>query len=670
MIGIGIDTGGTYTDAIAYDFEAREVIAKGKSPTTRNDLSLGIREALRTLPPDCLKAAQTVSISTTLATNACVESKGGRAKLVLMGATQELLKQIDAERKYGLNPQNVLCLQNHDSSDGSVRNDPDWDEIILQNDAWFREADALSIAALYAVYNGAHNEKNAKAALKARYPVPIVMANELAAEKNVMERGATALLNAKLLPVMDEFIKAVETSLVKEGIQAEPAAIRSDGSLMSHSLALERPVDTILSGPAASILGGSVLAHETDCVVIDMGGTTTDISLVKAGAPKMADNGIRIGGWRTQIKGVYVDTFALGGDSAVHLREGRLALSPRRVVPFCMAAKRWPGVKEELRRLSAGKIPYSSEFHEVLCLLRDLGNDQKYTQAERALCNALQSGPRMIQFLTSDDGVEKYNLQLERLEAEGIVMRCGLTPTDIMHIRGDFCVYDTEASKLAAKFYMANMEDIRSTDMDLFCSKVYDLVCRKLYLNILRIVLEDRYPGVFEKGLGEQLTAIANDSWDHKNGDGFARLGFNDFPSLVGIGAPTHIFLKPVAEALGARCVIPEHAEVANALGAVTSSINVHIKIDILPVVHYGVIEGYTVHTPQGVEQYKYLELAYKAGMKAAEIEAQAEARRRGALGQLHVTSSSGSKKLSSRIGSGLQIDIYAEAFATNRFAN
>ena len=78
-IGIGIDTGGTFTDIVAYDFETKEVLAKGKSSTTQGNLIVGISRALDVLDPEYLKKADTVCISTTLATNACIENKGGRA---------------------------------------------------------------------------------------------------------------------------------------------------------------------------------------------------------------------------------------------------------------------------------------------------------------------------------------------------------------------------------------------------------------------------------------------------------------------------------------------------------------------------------------------------------------------------------------------------------------
>lgn len=90
---LGIDTGGTYTDAVLYDTEAGTVVASGKAQTTRYDLSVGINAVMDTLPPDLLKQIESLSLSTTLATNACVEDKGGRAKLIFIGAERPVVEE-------------------------------------------------------------------------------------------------------------------------------------------------------------------------------------------------------------------------------------------------------------------------------------------------------------------------------------------------------------------------------------------------------------------------------------------------------------------------------------------------------------------------------------------------------------------------------------------------
>ena len=132
--GIGIDTGGTYTDAVIYDFETGSVLAKGKSPTTHENLMLGIGAALDLLPRKLLEQAAVVSLSTALATNACVENKGGRARLVLVGTEQSTLERVGADKKYGLDYDDVLCVETRTSYDGKLAEQPDWDNVISENE--------------------------------------------------------------------------------------------------------------------------------------------------------------------------------------------------------------------------------------------------------------------------------------------------------------------------------------------------------------------------------------------------------------------------------------------------------------------------------------------------------------------------------------------------------
>ena len=299
---IGIDTGGTYTDAVVYDNAERRVIAKGKSPTTHDELSVGIGLALDTLPPELLHEAEFVALSTTLATNACVEGKGGRARLLMMGTSRKTLEWVGADKKYGLDYSEVLCVPEHGSSDGSAKDQPDWDQIIGQNDGFFSQAESIGVVELNAMMNGGAYENAAVDALRGKYGLPVVRANDLVRGLNIMERGATALLNARLLPVVDEFVEAVGQAMKTRGLDIPRVIVRSDGSLMAEDFAVDRPVETIMSGPAASVSGCRALTQVKNALIVDMGGTTTDISIMRGGVPQMSE-GIHIGGWRTQIRG-------------------------------------------------------------------------------------------------------------------------------------------------------------------------------------------------------------------------------------------------------------------------------------------------------------------------------------------------------------------------------
>lgn len=597
-IGIGIDTGGTYTDTVAYELDTGRVLAKGKSPTTKDDLALGIGRALDALPRELLEQAEAAALSTTLATNACVEGRGGRARLVLMGTTRKTLEFIEADRKYGLNYDDVLCLPTGGTFDGKVVDQPDWNAVMDEHDGFFREAQALSVAEVNALHNGAVCETLARDELTRRYGVPFVMASELVSGLNVMERGATALLNARLLPVVDGFMGAVARALSERGLDAPRMIVRSDGSLMGENISRMRPVETILSGPAASVLGGRALAGCDNCLIVDMGGTTTDISIVRDGAPRMT-GGISIGGWRTQVKGVFIDTFGLGGDTRLYMRDGRLMLDTRRVEPLCAAAARWPKVRRSLMELLETKRVHTLPIYEFLYLVRKPDDMSRYADSERELVDKLADGPVMI----GGGEIDMYALGSERLEGEGIIMRCGLTPTDIMHIRGDFTGFDAETARLAARYFLRTLPQYRDDEdsMRAFCDEVYDLVKRRLFTNIARVLVETTYPDVFKGGIDAQTQALIESRWDERDAPrakGFFGMELHTEAALIGIGAPTHIFLPDVARALGARCVIPEHSEVANALGAVVADISAAVSVEVRADYEFGGLSGYTIHAP------------------------------------------------------------------------
>lgn len=664
-IGIGIDTGGTYTDAVAFDFDSRRVLAKGKSRTTKEDLSVGICGALDFLPPAYLKQATHVALSTTLATNACVEGKGGRAKLVLMGTTPKVLSRIDAAGRYGFSLDDVLCLDTRGSFDGSVVDMPDWQSVLAEHREWFADAEALGVCEAHAARNGAVCETAGKKALSARYDVPIILASDLASDLNMMERGATALLNARLLPVIEDFLGAVGKAFAERGVEAPVMIVRSDGSLMGTELASIHPVETILSGPASSVRGAGELSDCENCLIVDMGGTTTDLSLVVGSHPVMSD-GIRIGSWKTQIKGVFIETFGLGGDSAVHVREGRLALSERRVEPISAAAERWPELAEKLEALAAEPVRSQFPPYEALYLVREIGDRSRYTEAELRIADALADGPRLLGEL---DRYDLFMNRTDRLESEGVVMRCGLTPTDMMQIKGDFDRYDRRAAVAAAKILVAQLPGFGSGEAAVIAAAdaVYDAVGRKMYGAILRMLLRHRYgsradeaPDSFWEGLFDAEWARAT------RGDAGALfdIGFASKAALVGIGAPTHIFLPAVARALDARCVIPPDSEVANAVGAVTTTINVRAVVRVVPQYDsYGII-GYRVHLDGGQKTTKTKEEALGIARRAAREKAWALMREQGATGAIacdvHAAASA-----TSATGDGQTLDLGTDVVAT-----
>ncbi|PHV69503.1 hypothetical protein CS063_15365 [Sporanaerobium hydrogeniformans] len=663
-LGIGIDTGGTYTDAVIYDFDKREIVAKGKALTTKENLEIGIGNAIDRLPPHLVKATTILSLSTTLATNACVENKGGRAKLVLIGTSYKLLERIDAKTKYGLANEDVFCIDIPISLEGEIIDNPNWEYITKNQGKWFSDAQALAVAQVNALKNGAICEKMAKEKLTAKYKVPFVMASELANDLNVMERGATALLNARLLPIIEKFIIAVKNVLQERQLHMKRMIVRSDGSLMSDEVALIHPVKTILSGPAASIIGGRGLADGENSLIIDMGGTTTDISIVKNNEPAVTD-GISIGGFKTQIKGVFIDTFGLGGDSRVTIENHKLVLNTRRVQPLCVAAIDYPQIKEELKKLIASNKTSTFPLYEFLYLAKKPQDLQYYSSNEINLIKKLKERPIML----GSGEIDLYNVNSERLEDEGIIMRCGLTPTDIMHIKGDFDKYDNSASILGAKYLLKMLPDYKEDNMDLnrLCDDIYDLVCRKLYENIVRVMLTNKHPKMFKKGISNQLLELIQQSWYDTSNKDFFGLHFDTQATLVGIGAPIHIFLPKVAHALGTECIIPKYAEVANAVGAIIADISASSKISISPNYTPDGITSYTVYATNGNKVFDTIEEAIEFAKSSAQNKAIFDAKKRGALGELDIDIKVIPKIAYSKKGTSIDLGTTVVASVTGR---
>lgn len=665
IIGLGIDTGGTCTDAVLYDFDSRKIIASAKTVTTKENLAVGILAAIDSLPAEHLSSVIRVALSTTLATNACVENKGGRAKLLMMNAYRKVVA--DTGHRYGLPPMEELRFL-----DGEEPDDTAWEQFFTSNAEWFADADALGIVELDAGLNGARLEKDAKQRLRDRSSLPVIGSHELFTEPNVLQRGAGTLLNARLIPVIGGFLESVREALVVRGINAPVVIVRSDGTLMSESFTGVRPVETLLCGPAASVMGGMALSDAPDCLIVDMGGTTTDMAVVRNGIPLKARDGVRIGKWKTYVRGVYIDTFGLGGDSEIRqTQHGALHLDSGRVMPLCMAASRWPEVVPRLERLLGEKPHHTLPLHTFFALLKDVTRqplaDGRYSPLERAFCHALSDGPLIWTDAADAIGVDPYNLDMKRLEREGVVIRCGLTPTDLMHVRGEFTQYDKAASLLGLQFVAASC-DMNPETLTL---TVYDRIQKTIYVHLVRLLLEESDPWYRRHGLGQGLERLIEARWDAFRGvlvktdqpdppenplldwqkapvqapdaaslaaAQLLDLGIRTPATLVAIGAPTHLFLPKVAAALGTTCVTPDHAGVANALGAIISHIAAEATVEIRLEGGPGGFAGYRVRGFVDNPLIEDRDEALTYASEDARREARSEARRRGAEGELTVS--------------------------------
>ena len=637
-LGIGIDTGGTYTDAVLYDFDTNAVLGSAKALTTKTDLTIGILGALDGLPGELLPQAERVSLSTTLATNACVEDKGGKARLIFLGGDRDIIDRLGG--KYGLPPAREILIQEAFTTfSGDITGAPDWDAFRAGTAEGFDDCAGVGIVESNAIKNGGTVEKAARAVFREDHSIPVVCGYELFNALNSLQRASSTLLNARLFPVIQEFLDAIKASLAQRGIHAPLTIVRSNGSLMSEAFAADRPVETLLCGPAASVIGaaGITLGASPDGVIVDMGGTTTDIAVMRGGAPVTAMGGVRIGKWRTFVDGLYVKTIGLGGDSAVRTGGGTLRLESFRVVPLCAAAAEYPQILDTLRQLDAAEAVHTKPLHEHYILTRDISDNPHYSDRERAFCRALRGGPLSVREAPLSVGLDMYSLggSIDRLLREGAVQLCGLTPTDIMHLRGDFRRFNAEAAELAVRFAARNM----SCTPDELCGMVYAEVKRKLYSGITEALLENKDAETMRDGVPEALSQRIDESWREAGApDSLLSVQFRTAYPLIGIGAPIGVFLGDVADALGTKAVIAPHYEVANALGAIMGSVTAAVTVRIRPALDEDALECYHVFAGDGRQVFYALEEAEAFAEAEARAAVTAEAKRRGAAGMLTVT--------------------------------
>ena len=649
-IGIGIDTGGTYTDAVVFNFENKEILGTAKALTTKADLSLGILEALDALPPEPVKGAEIISLSTTLATNACVEDKGGSAKLIFFGGNAKVIDEYG--EAYGLPPAGEMLIQeSYTNFSGEIQREPDWDLFRAGIDRDFHGFDGVGIIEMNAMKNSAVVEKKAKEIFRQRHKLPLVCGHELFNELNCLQRGASTLLNARLIPVIHEFLEAIKTAMRKRDINASVVIVRSDGSLMSDEFAHIRPVETLLCGPAASVMGSASLADEQDSIVVDMGGTTTDIALIHKGSPHKVVDGISIGKWKTFVDGLYIKTFGLGGDTAIHYDGMKLRLEDYRVVPLCVAAEKYPYIIDNLKELIAGTREHTEFLHEHYILVKDISDSPRYTDEEKTFCAALKNGPLILRdAAVSIPGKDLYNFDVSRLIKEGVVQICGLTPTDIMHIKGDFHQFSAEASVLGAEFVASNL----NISPDELCDRVYDEIKRKIYVNVVKVMLENKDKHYMQNGVSADVERFINESYDMAKTGGkqtFISMQFHTDFVLTGVGAPIHIFLDDVADMLGTKAVLPKHYEVANALGAIVGNVHASNVVEIRPNNTSDGPAGYTVFGNIETKVFKELEDAEDFAAADAENAARTEALKRGARGEITTTCTQYKKEAETRDG-------------------
>ncbi len=589
-IGLGIDAGGTYTDAVIYDLKNNITLFKSKSLTTKWDFTMGISRALKKLDQEKLFQVELVSLSTTLATNAIVENEGQTVGMILMPPPG-----LGIEKNIAHHPKAVVKGQLDITGSEVIGVDPDQVRQAAAQMVETHKVTAFAVSGYAGSINPEH-ELRVKEIIHEHTGCFVTCGHELSDALNFQTRAVTAMLNARIIPRLTGLLADLEKVMNALGITAPMVVVKGDGTLMSAAMARLRPVETILSGPAASVAGARHLTGIRDALVVDMGGTTTDTAALAGNQVSLSQQGSNVGGHRTHVQALEIRTTGLGGDSLIKFERGEFLIGPKRVAPIAWLGQMHPKTSAAVNFLKQNLKPHaaSSRKMQILALTGSV-KQLELTSLEEKIVSLLKQRPHSIEELVAKTGVlSDSGLPLQRLEENFILQRCGLTLTDLLHITGQFVKWDTRT----AEAYAGMLAFLSQKTVPEMARHLLDMGTRMLTLELLKRRLDDEVDPEALHNCPVCKTLI--NTLMEKDNPHYS-ISINLKHPVIGIGAPIGYFLAQAVKPLGARAILPDDADVANAIGAVTSHVVIKKQLRIIP----GDQGGFRVEGIAGTHQFK-----------------------------------------------------------------
>ena len=574
---VGVDTGGTYTDAAIIETQGHRVVARAKAITTKGDLAIGVSEAITRALAQLgagwrAQDIRLVSVSTTLATNAVVEGHGSAVGVLLIGFDAAMVARTGIANAFAGMPVEVIAGGHDHNGDALVELDQVALESALQRMA--PKVDAFAVASTFAVRNAAH-EHAARALIVARTGKPVTLSCELSSALDAPRRALTAALNARLISRVSTLIEAVNRAMAQLHIDCPLMIVKGDGTLALAESVATRPIETVLSGPAASLVGAQWLSGLDSFILSDMGGTTTDLGVLIDGRPKVSENGAELGGWRTMVRAIDVRTIGLGGDSEVALLGGgRIGIGPQRIAPVALLGERHP---ELLALLEAdlADIDGGSSLHGRFVLL-PFGSRAGLAQSElsdreRELLAKVSERPQPLRRLAPSLAAQRTIASLKR---KGLLQLGGLTPSDAAHVLGLQNNWSGEAARMATQLAC------RLREMQFPTPERTEAFAREVWSETVRLSAR----AVLETAFGEPLreSRLVDAVCSGAGAIGLAQVRIAPAIAVVAVGGPVRVYYAEVGRRLGCDVVFPEHFEVANAVGAATGVVAkaVTVRVD------------------------------------------------------------------------------------------
>jgi len=331
---IGLDVGGTHTDVVLLDNTG--LLREVKVPTDASDLFRSVFKGLDAVTEGVdTGAIRRIVLSTTLTTNAIIQETIPPVGMIVSAGPG-----IDPEH-FRTNPHYACVKGSIDHRGREV--EPVRPEEIMAAAALFRKNGIRQVGVVgkFSVRNPAHEVQMGEL-LRDSFD-KIFLGHRVSGSLNFARRIATTYLNAAVYPIHKAFFDAVLNSLSAKGMRLPLRLLKADGGNMTLEASVDFPAQTILSGPAASVMGAvAMAAGDEDAIVMDIGGTTTDLAVLIGRAPVLDPYGIAIGPYRTLIRSLETLSIGMGGDSAIRLRNGRLTVGPDREGPAMLFGGRVP----------------------------------------------------------------------------------------------------------------------------------------------------------------------------------------------------------------------------------------------------------------------------------------------------------------------------------------
>lgn len=594
---LGIDAGGTFTDLVLLSEKELSVEDFVKVPTDQENMADTIKNGLKQLLKNSASNSndiKSISLATTFATNALVENKIRETALILIGYDVE---RVSAARRNGVFPtERIIAVSGGHDMKGNEKAALDIETLV----PWLKEniphAESVAVSAFFSVRNPSHELRVRELICSMFNGKYVTCGHELSSDLDAMLRAVTASLNANLIPIIMDLFESVEKVFRNEGIVAPISVVKSDGTLVGLDWAKLHPIESILSGPAASAVGANHLVcagkFGKPSWVVDIGGTTTDVIYLDAnGAPALRTEGATIGSHKTLIKTIDIYTFGLGGDSRIYGR-GRndlITIGPRRVCPLCRCfMKSYVGGVETIDNL---------RFADEPLIVFSSNGGAFCDDFERVIAKKLEGGPMTAQELLTDERLFSVGLKrLESMEERGLISFGGFTPTDMLHVLGKLKKWNISAACSGAET-LARGEDLLS-----FSEDVYKTIIHHIAYNVLCKSFERSGREISsDSGAGN----LISDSLYNDKSRG-PQIRFELDGILIGAGAPSWAFIKDTAAVLGCEFRLPEFSEVTGAVGAAAGTFLLNYTVWINP------IGGgrFRAHLPFDIEDFEDVEKA------------------------------------------------------------